>query len=204
MNRAGRLDVPGPDRERRRELLREVAQTLARLGPAAGLGTIATTVHLSKGGLLHHFPDRPAMFRALAEEYRRRYEALVLDHRRQLAATGAQHACSRSHVLATFDPDMLPWRHVPVAVVVNGDERATEAVRQVRRRRLLDLIADGLPAATADLVAVSLDGTSFGALRPGLPFQPDHRPAPPDAAHLREALLAVLHENRENADRLDG
>ena len=62
----------------RRAVLDAAVSVLAERGTAASVQHIATAAGLSKGGLLHHFPDREALLYAVAEDHLERFRARVL------------------------------------------------------------------------------------------------------------------------------
>ncbi|MBD8044942.1 TetR/AcrR family transcriptional regulator [Arthrobacter sp. Sa2BUA2] len=63
----------------RRAVLDAAVDVLAERGTAATVQHIATAAGLSKGGLLHHFPDRDALLYAVAEDHLERFRLRVLD-----------------------------------------------------------------------------------------------------------------------------
>ncbi|MEX0153756.1 TetR/AcrR family transcriptional regulator [Microbacterium sp. LMI1-1-1.1] len=69
-----------PERTRR-AILDAALQVIRDRGTSASLSHISTAAGVTKGGLMHHFPSRDALLRAVAsdvlEEFRRRVFALV-------------------------------------------------------------------------------------------------------------------------------
>lgn len=63
----------------RRAVLDAAAGVLADRGTAATLQDFARAAGLSKGGLLHHFPDREVLLYAVAEDYIDRFRTRVLE-----------------------------------------------------------------------------------------------------------------------------
>lgn len=158
----------------RERILDALAATLISNGPGGvTLDSVATAASVSKGGLLHHFGSKQALFTGLAERL-----AGDLDTERQgIHASGRDPA--RAY-LETSKPALRETSALQAVFLLLGQRfdpdyaDAVELVRDALERfasMVDDSVDDPVRAATVRLIG---DGIYFGALA-GLTLPDDHQ-----------------------------
>ncbi|MCR9222046.1 MAG: TetR/AcrR family transcriptional regulator [Alphaproteobacteria bacterium] len=140
--------------EVRAALLRAAARLMVERGPqAATLDAVARAAGVSKGGLLHHFPGKQALFEALSEDLMNRFAARVAasDSRGPEPRGAAARAYLRATAAMIGEPsDMELWRGLLMAEIAEPEARSSWrdwAAEQVRLDR-----SDGAADPTALLI----------------------------------------------------
>lgn len=151
----------------RRAVLAAAARVVVRDGTGAAIGAVATEAGVSKGGLLHHFPSREALFVALTTEtldgFRRRvHERVDLSENRpgKLLRAYVRAMCDE---LAGTDVDDAPeWAAL---AILRASPAVADLVRADAGRWEADLAADGLDPGRVLLVRLAADGLGGLALQ---------------------------------------
>ncbi len=152
--------------------------------PKLTLAQVARAAGVSKGGLLHHFPNKEALLGALLEREFDAFEAAV---ERQAERSGDPFA-ARTRALITVSFAAQTGGHnlllsLLAAVFENPELLGTVRLKWAAYRRRF--LQDGLPGAQAMLIQLALDGLFFADL---LALEP---PADGPRDDLRRALLAL-------------
>lgn len=107
---------------RRERVLDSLAQIVLDGAVSPSLDSIAAAAGVSKGGLLHHFPDRATLIQALIRRSVQRTDAVMV----QAAAAGAA-AETWLRMSATDGPDHDAARAVLSVMRLTGAERVGRA-----------------------------------------------------------------------------
>jgi len=154
--------------------------------PALTLEAAARGAHVSKGGLLYHFPSKEALLRAmvdrLAAEMQAAYDAALT-----ATSPGTGHATRALLHWVLTDHPQRQERDLRVASVLlaafHHDPALLEPVRMLRARLRALQAEDGLPAGRAGSIAAAVDGLFMAEV---------FRIGRPSDAELR-AIAADLH-----------
>lgn len=180
-------DTYGPPASTRTRVL-DAAEAIAseRGVQALTLEAAARLAHVSKGGLLYHFPSKEALLQAmlarLAGEMQAAYDAALaatptgMGHatRAMLHWTLSEHPRRRERDLRIASVLLAAFHHDPVLL---------DPIREMQTRIRAMQRADGLPPGRASLLAAAVDGLFMAEV-----FRL-HRP---EDGELRE-LAAELH-----------
>lgn len=149
----------------RGELLAATVRALLAHGPNVSIETVARTAEVSKGGLLHHFPTKAALFVAMYDEYCARYDADVARWLEE--EDGSAGSISRAHVHATFnepDSDTYLWWRAACIAGLSGIAEVEERSRTSYREWQEEFTRDGLHADRAAVIGQVLNGVALSAL----------------------------------------
>ncbi|MFI5956260.1 TetR/AcrR family transcriptional regulator [Cryptosporangium sp. NPDC051539] len=184
----------GPIRDKartRRALLDAAARAVLAHGATVSLDVVAREAGVSKGGLLHHFPSKEALFTALADDLIAQFDAAV-DAQIDPADT-APGRLTRAYVRAIFadlertDSDTTTREQATLMGAIGQLPRALDRVRADGRRWRAALDADGLHPQRVIAVTRAADGTASASLYEG-------RLDAADLAETRDLLLALTRE----------
>lgn len=170
----------------RAALLDAALAVLRDHGAALSLDAVARAAGVSKGGLLHHYPTRAALLRALGfaliDDFRHKLDAA---HAAELAAHGpARGAWLRAYITLTFTPDQDGEALHAALAPLAGHPALLAGLSEAQAFLLTDAEADGVPPGTAHAIRLACDGYWMGDLT-GLP-----RLNGTQAQALRETLTA--------------
>ncbi len=170
----------------RAALLAAASTVLREQGASLSLDAVARAAGVSKGGLLHHYPTRDALLRALGaaliDDFRQRLNAA---HAAELAAHGpARGAWLRAYIALTFTPDEDEKALHAALAPLAGHPALLAGLSEAQAFLLTEPEHDGLPAGTAHAIRLACDGYWMGDLT-GLPRLNDTQ-----AQALRETLTA--------------
>lgn len=107
----------------RRSLLSEGARLCVEQGVAGmKLQAVATAAGVTKGGLLHHFPNKQQLVAAIFDRLLEKFDA---DIERAMAADPNQRGCfTRAYVTATLDlvgtADFIEWQALMMAMLTEA------------------------------------------------------------------------------------
>jgi AcrR family transcriptional regulator len=140
-----------------RQRLLEAALNITRAQGAAGLtlDAVAREAGISKGGLLHHFPNKEALIETLLEQLFTEFEARVNDYARQETAETGRWL--RAYVRATFDPASPPIDVWIALLPVIQDERLLALIRADTEQWRTRLLNDGVPRGRAMVIWQAAD-----------------------------------------------
>jgi AcrR family transcriptional regulator len=170
----------------RRAVLEAAARLVAERGSGVCLDLVAQAAGVSKGGLLHHFRSREALFAGLVEEWLSRFDAAVERH---VEPDDQQPGrLTRAYIRANFDIDATDldeklWRNpaiLSVLMTMPGVLRLADENDRGWRAALAD---DGLPPDRVVLITSALDGMVYSQLFHGRDDQ--------DGDGLQDVLLAL-------------
>ncbi len=149
------------------------------------LRTVAAAAGVTKGGLLHHFPDRQALITAVCDDLIRSLDALI-DHHMTEGGHNRYGAFTRAYVMAALTPvTETPWAVHSLSLLTDpGLRRLWSAWMQERLQK--HAATDNDPALA--VVRYAADGVWLSALT-----QDDMTPAPERSA-LCARLLALIEE----------
>ncbi|MGW6915531.1 TetR/AcrR family transcriptional regulator [Kitasatospora sp. NPDC054939] len=174
----------------RDRLLDAVERLLVRDGiEAVRLDAVAVEAGVSKGGLLHHFPNKQALVRGVVERLADRFEAV-------LPGPGSAPGSYALAWLEASIPEQSPTGdtsgadQVPLALLAAaGGPEVLDVLRSRYDRWQARLVDDGLDPAVATLVRMAVDGWWSARL---MDLSPPH-----DGLHRSlRALLVQLVEDR--------
>lgn len=158
--------------------------------PRFTLARVAQETGVSKGGLLHHYPSKDALLRALLE---REYALFKMSVERQAGFFGgAPGARTRALITACFATEASgqPLMLSLLAAMFESHE-LLEAFRTEWADYRRSFLHDGLPEAQALLIQLALDGLYFAELL-GLE---------PPTGRLRDDLYQTLLKLTEGEKR---
>jgi AcrR family transcriptional regulator len=170
----------------RKALLAAAEQEIATRGPGVSLDAVARTAGVSKGGLLHHFRSRDALFTALVEEWLARFDAAVARH--VDPGDDRPGRMCRAYVKATFDDPAAgsgPWLQPAVQAALLVVPAVRDLAEAAAQRWDDDLRADGLPRDRVVLISRAADGLAMADLFTGAAGDRV------DREELRDLLLAL-------------
>lgn len=131
--------------------------------PKLTLAQVAAAAGVSKGGLLHHYPNKEALLKGLLERESARFKAAV---GRQLETFGdSPGAKTRALVAASFEADACGQDlllSLLATVFENPDLLAVFRADWLSYRQ--SFLDDGLPEARAMMIQLALDGLYFADL----------------------------------------
>lgn len=149
------------DAERTRRALLDAAATALRTnGPSVSLDAVAFEAGVSKGGLLHHFRSKDALFVGLAEEWMTRFDQAVRGHLDP--ADAAPGRMCRAHIRAAFDDtvsgDDQLWSDPAVIAALLAVPEVLRRAHESGVRWRSELSDDGLHPDRVLLISRVLDG----------------------------------------------
>lgn len=140
----------------RRRLLDAVLAVTREQGAAAlTLDAVARAAGVSKGGLLHHFPNKEALLEGLLRQLFQQFEGHVEQHLAQEAERPGRWL--RAYVRATFDPAGPPVDIWLALLPLIQDEHLLMLIRQDTERWRERLLNDGLPRGRAMVIWQAAD-----------------------------------------------
>lgn len=169
----------------RRALLDSAASIAASQGFAAvTMQTVAAAANVTKGGLIHHFPNKQALVEAMALDQLDQLDASIDGY---IAADPENHGrFTRAYVMASLDPKNFgsasAWGAIAASV------GADPAMRTVWEKWLADRLEqhrDTDSGMALQVVRLAADGGWFAYLMGGTP-----------APALRDFLLGLTKENQ--------
>ena len=169
----------------RRRLLEAAADLIVARGPAGmTLEAVARAAGVSKGGLLHHFPDKPALFHGLFERVIRGFDAEI--DRAMAADPGLRGRFTRAYLAVVVELQETPrqqqdWAALTVALLSEPGMRSRWGdwvAARARAHAATDSFADAM------LVRCAADGLWLSELTAG------HRLPEADRARLVARLRA--------------
>lgn len=169
-------------------LLEAASRALVEHGPRASLDVVAAEAGVSKGGLLHHFPNREALMLALSEHVAERWAVLVDSH-----LDPDDHAPGRlvrAYVRATLHDlaDGAAFREeASVMAALNTFPEVVADAQQHSQRWRDAFAADGLDPERTAVLTRAADGVALATLFEG-------RLDPAEVARMRDTLLALSRE----------
>ncbi|MFO0872542.1 MAG: TetR/AcrR family transcriptional regulator [Phycisphaerales bacterium] len=128
------------------------------------LDAVAREAHLSKGGLLHHFPSKEALVDALVHRtvnaWRSECEAAIAAQR---PGPGRIPRAFLNACLSSPDQwtDAVRRRGVVLVAALVHDAARVEPLRALHRELTARIAADGLPPGVGEAVQLAVDGLWF-------------------------------------------
>jgi AcrR family transcriptional regulator len=158
---------------------------------AVSLRRVARAAGVSPGAPYHHFPDRAALLTALADEgFRRLADALAQAHDAAPNPTAALEAILNAYVdFARANPAYFRLMFRPELTDSHKSDYGAEA-GEAAFAVLADTVAECVPAAEKDLVAITMLSLVHGFVSLWLDGQLDkHTDDPATLAHQVAALV---------------
>jgi len=167
----------------RQHLLAATARLLLEKGPASvTLDAVSQAAGVSKGGLLHHFPSKPALLDGLFDDVTERFDRALGE--RMEADPAAEGRFTRAYLAVCFSEDGLAdgegWRALTVAMI--SEPHLRERLRAWTDARAAAQAEDSLDAL---LVRYAVDGVWLSDLL-GAPSM-----TAPQRAAMMERLAAL-------------
>jgi AcrR family transcriptional regulator len=175
--------------EQTRERLLQAAIRVINMRGAAGLtlDAVAAESGVSKGGLLHHFPNKDALVRGLVDLLVSRFDQRMALLYEKDADTGPGRwlrAYVRGTFASTHDDDVL----VPaMGVLAAGSPELLSALHRELENARQCALNDGLPAGRAIAIQLACDGMWLSELVGVKSLDDDARNA------LRDELIALTY-----------
>lgn len=167
----------------RREVLAATARLLLEEGPGSvTLDAVSRAAGISKGGLLHHFPNKLALLDGLFDDITGRFDQAIAE--RMAADPQPEGRFTRAYIAVCFDTDALAdgegWKALTAAMISEPHLRA-------RLRDWTDARMPAPPDARIDamLVRYAVDGVWLSDLF-GAPAM-----TPPERAAMMARLNAL-------------
>ncbi|WP_198655388.1 TetR/AcrR family transcriptional regulator [Streptomyces geranii] len=159
---AARSQIRNTERTRH-AILGATARVVSREGAGVSIVTIAREAGVSKGGVLHHFPTREALFEAVAIDLLEGFRRSVFDHLD--LSENRPGKLLRAYVRTICDDvdsdkprrdtDYVGWQALEI---FRSSPGVAELVRADAERWETDLAADGLDPDRVVLVQLAADG----------------------------------------------
>ena len=147
----------------REQLLQATASLIVQQGANnITLEQIAASAKVSKGGLLHHFPNKNSLLRGLIQQLVEVFEQSINAHLEPEPSPGSW---TRAYICATFvvSPEEQRLTNALASLIISHPELLSdlqEAFNFVEKRSL----SDNIPAARATIIRLACDGLWFGEL----------------------------------------
>jgi len=175
----------------RRALLDAAARAVLAHGATVSLEIVAREAGVSKGGLLHHFPSKDALFTGLVDDLIEQFAAAV---DAQLDPDDDRPGrVTRAYVRAVFadlelaDNVEITRDHTTLMAALGRLPSVLARAEEDGRRWRAALAADGLHPQRSMLITRAADGTATASLFEG-------HLDPGELAETRDVLLALTHE----------
>jgi AcrR family transcriptional regulator len=143
-------------------LLQAAAAVVLERGTNITLEQVASTAKVSKGGLLHHFPNKESLLRGLLQDLIGAFERSI---ETGLEPQTSKGRFARAYIRTSFEvsPEEQALTHALAGIVVGHPELAkdVEAAFAFCEQRLLE---DGLSESSAMIIRLTCDGLWFGEL----------------------------------------
>lgn len=124
------------------------------------LSAVAAEAGVSKGGLLHHFPNKEALLRGLSENLIDRFEdQLIVEMAKEPEETPGRFA--RAYINTAFSDEYGSSQISPILLAFNrysADDDLAESRFKAFQHRLEN---DGLDPTTANLIRMAVDGMLY-------------------------------------------
>jgi len=180
------------DAVRTRQAILMAASTLiARDGTGASLAGIAAQAGVTKGGLMHHFGSREALFEALVTEAIASFHDSVTrrldlseNHPGKLLRAYVHVLCDDAEAAPGEKRAYNKYEYSSISIALHGVPGAAAIIAEDALWWTRELAADGLPAETVMLVRLAADGVTAMSI-----CSPDHARAL--APRMREQLTAM-------------
>ncbi len=151
--------------ETREKLVQAAAQLVVSKGiNRVTLEQVALEAGVSKGGLLHHFPNKRALLSGLMDQVSMVFQARLIRYM-GFETPGQAGSLARAYIRASFEyeSDELQLTNA-IATVVSEYPELLEDLRQGFASLDQAMQSDGLPAARAVVIRLACDGLWFSEL----------------------------------------
>jgi AcrR family transcriptional regulator len=124
------------------------------------LSAVAAEAGVSKGGLLHHFPDKETLVRGLSENLINSFEArLVVEMEKESIGTPGRFA--RAYIATAFSDEYGGSQVSPILLAFNRYSADGAPVESRFRAFQTRLENDGLDPVSANLIRMTVDGMLY-------------------------------------------
>lgn len=153
-------DTTGRNAERtRRAVLDAAIALLNERGTSVSLADVAERAGVSKGGLMHHFPSREALFNALAIDVLDRFRAAVNAHLDLSENTPGKLLRAYVRTLCGGAPDVMrEFSASPIWNTLTHNPEIATAMSEDNELWRTDLSADGIDATHVAIVRRAAEG----------------------------------------------
>jgi AcrR family transcriptional regulator len=158
------------------------------------LDAVAAKARVSKGGLLHHFPNKVALLVAMVERQIKMHQ----DARRKILKTIPKDPGRelKSFIIAAQNKNPLHNRlGASMSAAVSHDPRLNEPIRKVVRENYRKFTVSDMGFEKAAVIALAVDGMRLQDMLSISPFDEDER------SKIFEELLRLVDEFRENKNK---
>ena len=145
--------------QRTRQRLIEAALRITSQHGASALtlDAVAREAGVSKGGLLHHFPNKEALIEAPIQQFLADFEALVMQYYAKDSITIGRWA--RAYIRATFDLHAYPLETWHAMMPLIQDEALLKVIEQDTAHWRERLLNDGLERGRAMVLWQAADAS---------------------------------------------
>ena len=138
------------------------------------LSAVAAEAGVSKGGLLHHFPNKEALLRSLSENLIDFFEErLMVEMEKEPEGTPGRFA--RAYINTAFSSDYGSSQISPILLAFNRYSADGDPVESRFRAFQDRLENDGLEPTTANLIRMAVDGILYTEMIDAEPIAADLR-----------------------------
>ncbi len=149
------------------------------------LDAVAAKAGVSKGGLLHHFPNKVALLVAMVERQIKMHQ----DARKKILRNIPKGPCRelKSFIIAAQNRNPLHNRlGASMSAAVSHDPRLNEPIRKVVRDNYMKFTASDIGFEKAAIVALAVDGMRLQEMLSISPFNEEQR------ARILDELLRLV------------
>jgi AcrR family transcriptional regulator len=150
--------------EETREQLLQAAITiiLERGANNLTLENVAKNANLSKGGLLHHFPNKESLLLEIIALLTKTFDQNIQKH---LEPNQSHGRWTRAYIRTTFSPDPKEQKLTQaLSSIVISHPELLESLEKAFLFAEQNILNDGLPAARATTIRLACDGLWFGEI----------------------------------------
>ncbi len=158
------------------------------------LDAVATKAGVSKGGLLHHFPNKVALLAAMVE----RQITFHQDARKKVLKNMPKGPCRelKSFIIAAQNRNPMHDRlGASMSAAVSHDPHLSEPVRKVVRESYMKFTESDIQFERAAIIALAVDGMRLQEMLSISPFNDEQR------LRIFDELLRLVDEFREKKSK---
>ncbi len=158
------------------------------------LDAVAAKAGVSKGGLLHHFPNKVALLVAMVERQIKMHQ----DARKRILKNIPRGPCRelKSFIMAAQDINQMHNRlGASMSAAISHDPRLNEPIRKVVRENYSKFTAADIGFERAAIVALAVDGMRLQEMLSISPFDKEQR------SRILDELLCLIDELRNTKNK---
>lgn len=138
---------------------------------------VASKAGISRGGLLHHFPDKESLLKAMLDRFKKHMdESRMKMKMRNETSTGPEREAV-VYVKTCLAEDIGKYKHVTAAILASGahSPELLDTARSRYRQTLVDLTKDGLSFERAAVITLATQGLRLMEVLSVSPFNDGER-----------------------------